>query len=152
MDQDKQLQDSIRDSEHDIASQEAKAKKAHRKKRSNARPLVAGLLILVTASLLLYKFALVDPTREDISNDFLNGTVELVMEADAGVYSYHSRTGELPESLPDVIMRSFVSYEKIDTDTYSLTPINEIYNNPVVVNRNQTISTQQILDAITPEG
>lgn len=80
-----------------------------------------AVLAGIALALLLFKILVVDSKSRQLTDDMAVSAYDLFMEADASVINYFMATRELPDTLPVIGLRPFVTYERLDPDRYTLT-------------------------------
>ena len=101
----------------------------HKTKRYGFSPILPVILVLCLILLVFVS----DNTQQDIQSDLRTASMDLIMEADANIYFYYQKNGELPDSLPIDALVSVVEYKKISSHEYQLTLGYSDYNKPVTL-------------------
>jgi hypothetical protein len=95
-----------------IQRDEAKAAHQVTKKPRSSSLVVWGLVLFAVAfaaAVLQYELE-----EKRIVMDLRESSLELLLEADADVFTYYTTTRNLPTELPDPLLRNFVRYEPIN--------------------------------------
>ena len=79
-----------------------------------------------------------------IAEDIEASALDLIMEADASVSIYREQFGMLPEDLPDISLRPFVDYSRVNENNYTLRLHLEGYDAVIPVSITQTLSAEGV--------
>jgi len=120
MSEDKQLYESVGKAMDDLRERQERTEKSGggKEKKSPVRLWRVALLAML-AVVLLY-FQATDDMHAKLQEDLRLATVDLIMEADAAVYTYYDHHGRLPEHLESAPLGWRVVYKKIDDTHFTL--------------------------------
>jgi hypothetical protein len=88
-----------------------------------------------------------DSSSRELADDMADSALDLFMEADASVVNYFMTTRELPDELPVVGLRPFVTLERLDPDRYTLT-VNMPPHDTIVERHAALISPRQDINVL----
>jgi hypothetical protein len=132
MSQEKHLYESVGKAMEDLRGRQEKSEKAAGGKEKKSRVPLWRVAVLAMLAVILLYFRSTDDMHAKLQEDLRLATVDLIMEADAEVYTYYDHHGRLPEQLDSAPLGWRVVYKKIDDTHFTLQLTAGAHQNVVV--------------------